>query len=367
MSVTIPLFHAHPGLNATLPYVALGELPTPIERLECLGQVLDGGRLYVKRDDLSGVAYGGNKVRKLEFLLGRALAEGRKAVLTFGCAGSNHALATAIYARKAGLDAISILLPQPNAHTVRRNLLAGFQAGAELYHYLDGKRAGLGTLHQLRRRRLSDGRYPCVIAPGGSSPLGALGFVNAAFELKAQIDAGEMPEPEVIYAASGTMGTVVGLCLGLDAAGLRTRVIAVRVTTPPYTSMEKARRLFEETLAMLQQADPDFPSMTFPEQRFCLRDEFLGERYALYTDASVRAKKQAQDTERLTLEGTYTGKAMACLLSDAASGALRDKTVLFWNTYNSRPFNPAIEALDYHALPEDFHHYFEEDVQPLDR
>jgi 1-aminocyclopropane-1-carboxylate deaminase/D-cysteine desulfhydrase-like pyridoxal-dependent ACC family enzyme len=367
VSVSIPLFSAYPGLKDALPYMPLGNLPTPIDRLYELESVLHGGSLYVKRDDLSGHIYGGNKVRKLEFLLGRACASARKAVLTFGCAGSNHALATAIYARQAGLDAISILLPQPNARTVRRNLMAGWHAGADLHHYLDGKSAALGTLHQLRRRRLSDGRYPEVIAPGGSSPLGALGFVNAAFELKAQIGVGEMPEPDLIYVASGTMGTVVGLTLGLEAAGLKSRIVAVRVTSPPYTSLEKAHRLFDKTNALLQKADPSFPILTFPEQRFCLRDEFLGERYALYTKDSVQAKKQVNDTEGLNLEGTYTGKAMACLLADAAKGALQDKTVLFWNTYNSQPFDTAMDTLDYHALPEAFHHYFEEDVQPLDQ
>lgn len=128
----IPLFKQYPLLEDKLPYVALGDFPTPVEKLDRLGADIGVDHLYIKRDDLSGKVYGGNKVRKLEFLLGHALRTEVKTVLTFGFAGSNHAVATAIYAHHVGLKSISMLMPQPNAHYPRRNLLMGYYCGVGL-------------------------------------------------------------------------------------------------------------------------------------------------------------------------------------------------------------------------------------------
>ncbi|HNR30135.1 MAG TPA: pyridoxal-phosphate dependent enzyme [Candidatus Hydrogenedentes bacterium] len=361
------LFELYPGLRQSLPYVALADLPTPIEPLARLGAAIGAPNLYVKRDDLSASLYGGNKVRKLEFLLGRALRDGRKCVMTFGAAGSNHALATALYARQAGLRSISMLVPQPNARSVGRNLLLSHAAEAELHHHGGMVQVVLPSVYHYLRHGLRDGVLPMIIPPGGTTPLGMAGFVAAAFELKRQVDAGAMPAPDRLYAASGTMGTVIGLLLGLVAAGLDTRVVAVRVTQPQFTSMRKARRFFAATNRLLHRADPSFPLLPFPEDRLEMRHEFYGEAYGQYTEAGMRAVRMARETEDLKLEGTYTGKTFAAILVDAAAGRLRDRTALFWNTYNSRDFSRDITHLDYHALPRSVHRYFEESVQPLDR
>jgi len=119
----IPLFKQYPSLKEKLPYAQLGEFPTPILRLNQLGKEVGAEQLYIKNDGVSGLDYGGNKIRKLEFIMGEALRKNAKAVLTFGFAGSNHALATAVYAHKLGLQCISILLAQPNAQYLRKNLL----------------------------------------------------------------------------------------------------------------------------------------------------------------------------------------------------------------------------------------------------
>ena len=171
-----------------LPYVSLGEFPTPVQKLDQLGRQLGLDNLFIKRDDLSGKIYGGNKIRKLEFILGNALRTQVKEVLTFGAAGSNHALATAIYAKQLGLKSISMLVPQPNAQYVRRNLLMSYYCGAEL-HLLPNipfiaPLTNPAVLYQLLRHGLKRGQFPMVIPMGGSSPLGSVGFVNAAFELK---------------------------------------------------------------------------------------------------------------------------------------------------------------------------------------
>lgn len=362
----IPLFRRYPALQASLPHVSLATLPTPVESWDVLGAEAGIGALYVKRDDLSGEAYGGNKVRKLEFLLARAQVLGARAVLTFGAAGSNHALATAIYAQALGLEAISMMVPQQNAQNVQRNLLRGQAAGASLRLFGGRKLVSQGTVQEVVARFRSGAGRPFIIPAGGSAPLGVVGFVNAAFELAEQVEAGLVPEPDRIYVASGTMGTCVGLLLGLAAAGLKSEVVAVRVTTAPYTTPEKARRLFARTVGLLRQVDGTFPDVVFPESGFTLRDEFLGEGYARYTEGGAAAVKRAKVLEGAMLEGTYTGKALACLLADGASGVLENKNALFWNTYNGISQDKALKNVDYHQLPEGFHRYFTEPVQALD-
>lgn len=362
----LPLFQRYPRLGESMPHVALATLPTPVEPWFALGSACGIGELYVKRDDISGEAYGGNKVRKLEFLLGRALALGARSVLTFGAAGSNHALATAIYARQLGLEPISMMVPQQNARNVQHNLLRGYAAGASLRLHGGRKLVSQGTVAEVVSASRSGKGRPFIIPAGGSAPLGVLGFVNAAFEIRGQIAAGMLPEPDRIYVASGTMGTCAGLLLGLGLAGLKTRVVAVRVTTAPYTTPEKARKLYARTLGLMRRTDPTLPNIPFPEAQFSLRDEFLGEGYARYTAAGTAAIRAALAQEGVVLEGTYTGKALACLISDAGRGELSGQKVLFWNTYNGRSQENMLKKIDYHQLPEDFHRYFQEPVQTLD-
>jgi len=360
------LFTVYPALRGAMPPVDIAELPTPITPLLSLCDDAGAASVHVKRDDLTSAVYGGNKVRKLALLLGAARGRGARSVITFGGAGSNHALATALFAARLGLRCRSILGPQHNAHSVRRNLLAALCAGAVLCPC-----AWRDTARETRRRFFGaeeeDGVFPSVIPPGGSSPLGAVGFVDAAFELRDQVRAGVTPQPDCIYVASGTMGTCVGLLLGLAAAGLPTRVEAVRVTTAPYTGMTHARALFAACNRLLCAADPTFPEIAFPEGQLHIREEFFGGEYALYTDASAAAVRRARVAGYIRLEGTYTGKTFAALLHDAANGTLRGKNVLFWNTHNSRDIATLGAGTDWHDLPPALHRYFEEPVQPLDR
>jgi D-cysteine desulfhydrase len=328
-----------------------------VEELPRLGAALGVGRLYVKRDDLSGEAYGGNKVRKLEFLLAEAVRAGAKEVMTFGAAGSNHALATAVYAGQAGLRSISLLRPQPNARYVRKNLLLSRAVGAELHYYQDEEslRRGVEDLQRLHTEI------------SGASPLGTVGFVNAAFELREQVHAGFLPEPELLYVTLGSMGTATGLLLGLRAAGLRSRMNAVRVVAECIANRDAARDLFHRTNRLLHDSDPSFPLLDFPEEQCIIRDDFFGEKYALFTREGMEAVRRMQEAEGISLDGTYTGKTFAALMHDAGQGNLRNRTVLFWDTLNSRDFSEHIRNVDYHELPEELHGYFEEDVQPLDR
>jgi D-cysteine desulfhydrase len=369
----IPLFEQYPLLGEKLAYVALGEFPTPVQRIERLGAELGLNQLYAKRDDLSGRVYGGNKPRKLEFILGGALRCKAKEVITFGGAGSNHALATAIYARQVGLRSISMLVPQPNARYVGRNLLMGHYCGAELHvcgAEMESVRskplAYAAASYQLLRHRLREGRFPYFVPPGGSSVLGIIGFVNAALELGRQIADGEMPEPEYVYVASGTMGTAAGLALGLKAANAGGRVVSVAVCSDRFVNAGAMVKLINRTNSLLHSLDTSFPELGFSEKDVDIRHDHFGKQYAIFTDEGMEAVSLMRECEGIKLEGTYTGKALAALKHDAESGSLQDKAVLFWNTLNSRDFSEAISDLDYHDLPRRFHRYFEEEVQPLD-
>ncbi len=396
----IQLFREFPVLEKKLPHVALATLPTPVEKLTAVGNRINLPDLYIKRDDLSGKTYGGNKVRKLEFLLGEAFRKKSREVFTFGFAGSNHALATAIYAQRLRLQCTSLLLPQVNAHYVRRNLLAGFHYNARLcscknfahlfWVLLCKSLAGrikhgktsmriptggscpvgiLGNVNGAFESLLGiikHGKAPMLIPAGGSCPHGVIGYVNGAFELREQISAGRLPEPDRIYVPMGSMGTSTGLILGLKAAGLKSRVIPIRVIEKKIAGPKKMMRLARNTLSLLWKLDPSFPRVQLSKEDFVVRDDCLGPGYAQFTDQSVKAANLMKKETGITLNGTYSAKAFSALLKDARKQILSGKVVLFWNTYNSRDLSSVVKNLDYRELPQSFHHYFEEEVQPLD-
>ncbi|MFQ5477845.1 MAG: 1-aminocyclopropane-1-carboxylate deaminase/D-cysteine desulfhydrase [Candidatus Binatia bacterium] len=363
----IPLFKHFPVLAEKLPYLALGDFPTPVRKLGRLGSSIGAGALYLKHDGLSGKVYGGNKVRKLEFLLGKALRDGARELLTFGYAGSNHALATAIYAESLGLRTISMLLPQPNARYLRQNLLMSLRYDAGLHQHNGVNALVLASLVQLLSHRLRRGRWPRVIMPGGSSPWGTVGYVNAAYEVAEQVRGGELPEPQRIYVALGSMGTAVGLMLGLRAMGLSTSVVAVRIVDEATANPSRMVRLFRRTNGLLRSLDPSFPQVRLGVDEVEIRHGFFGERYGQFTEEGMEAVRRAYAEEGLKLEGTYTGKTLAALIDDAGRGTLAKGTTLFWNTYNARDLSEAAAGIDYRRLPVAFHRYFEQNPQLLDR
>lgn len=358
-----PLFEAFPTLGDRFPRVELADLPSPVSRVSELDAEAGGAEVWVKDDGRIGELYGGNKVRKLEFLLGRALRSKVPQVITFGAAGSNHALATALYARSVGLGAISMLIRQENAAYVRKNLLGQLAAGAALYHY--ETKAGLffGTFFRMNLEMVKTGRYPQIIPVGGSSPLGCAGFVNAAFELKNQVEAGALPCPDRIYVACGSMGTATGLAVGLAACGLDTRIVAVRVTPDSMVSTSKLKNLFERVAALCKQWDVDFPPVRFSEDRIQIHHGFYGEGYGVFTPEGMDAVEKLDAAAGIRLEGTYTGKTLAALLADCAEAKPASRPVLFWNTANQQDLAPLIQNLDYKKLPKNLHAYFTSPIQ----
>jgi len=324
------LFRSFPGLRAALPREELAALPTPVDEAPRLARALGLGRLFIKRDDLTSDLVGGGKVRKLEPLLARAKAGGHEGVVPFGGLGSNHALATALFAERVGLQATLLLLPQPSASRARQALLREHMAGATLRYMPDAKVA------QAEAKRLSAGGAPgpYVIPLGGSSRIGNVAFVSAAFELRHQIERGELPVPDRIYMAMGTMGSAVGLQIGLKAAGLPSVLVAVRASNPGTSSERRFEKMFERTAAYLRTLEPSFPELHYAAGDVRFVGDQLGGGYAMATAAGHAASSLFAQHASLELEPTYTSKAAAALVQDAP--ALEGETILYWYSYDPR-------------------------------
>jgi 1-aminocyclopropane-1-carboxylate deaminase/D-cysteine desulfhydrase-like pyridoxal-dependent ACC family enzyme len=368
-----PLFEAYPDLQQAIAHITLIDLPTPIRKLDRAGEFTGHKNLYVKQDNLCGFVqaqgvrnYGGNKPRKLEFLLADAVAHGAKTVLTWGCVASNHALATAWYAKKLGLECILMLRSQPNSYVVQKNLKLMHAMGAQMYFCLDKPMRAVGTAYACVRNKLDKGDFPYCIPTGGSVPLGAVGFVNAAFELKKQIQAGVMPEPDYIFVPCGSYGTTSGLLLGLHAAGLKSTLIPV--CTEPVNKSECINdviKLANETAALLHQADEKFPLYCFQPQDIDPVVEYAGEDYGQFSPEGVAAIKLMKNLEDITLDGTYTGKACAGMFAKLQT-LPKEANILFWNTYCAEEYRELVATVATEDLPVVLQRYFMEPVQALD-
>lgn len=358
--MTLPLFERFPG-TAHLPVAGIAALPTPLDPHPGIAASHGIAELAVKRDDLTSELYGGNKVRKLDFLLGQALAEERRSVITFGAYGSNHALATAVHARALGLETHAVLSPQEPGPYARATLLAHAALGTHLHLVdgWDGAREAVRVKHELAAR---DGIEPLVIPMGGTSSLGAVGYVNAAFELESQCrrtgtaTADTPCLPDLIYVAGGTLGTAVGLAIGLAALRASTEVVAVRVTPDQVANEAFAQRIATETVQLLRSLDPDFPALEFDDLAFELDHGHFEPGYGVVTP-QVRAAVDAAAAEGVRLETTYTGKAAVAMFAHARDGLLAHERVVFWNTYNSAPMPEAGPAS---VLPVALQHYIAE-------
>lgn len=350
---------AFPALAEALPYIALAELPTPLQAAPALGAQLGLGSLAVKRDDLTSPYYGGNKIRKLEYLLADALARGCDSVVTYGSVGSNHALATAVFAARLGLTAHAVLVDQPASPVVAQKLRYLLHVGAVI-HAAKSFSNSHQVFEQVRDSHPDGAHRVCEIPWGGSNWMGATGFVAAALELARQTTAAGGPAPEFIYVSGGTMGTVIGLALGLRAAGLATHIVAPRAVPSGAGAESRLAELVVESNRELHARDASFPLFDDPLANIELRPEFYGPGYAEATPEALEAVALMRDLQDVKLEITYTGKAFAGLVADARTGRLAGRRVVFWNTYNSAPYPPEIDGVDLAPLPAGFRHYLGE-------
>lgn len=341
-------------LGRSLPKTQLADLPTPVSRHALRLEVGDRN-ISIKHDESTGVLYGGNKLRKLEYVFSQVREKQCTRLATFGAVGSNSALAVALYARQAGLDCTCFLMHQAKTAQIPATLNRHIQNGTELIRFGGGYRKRVQTL-----RDNLWGRNAWVIPMGVSSWRGTIGFVAAGLELAQQIAAGEVSKPDRIYVGTGTMGTAVGLSLGLAAAGVDTEVHAVRVSDTVITNERAMDKLTRKTVTMMRRLDTAVPGDLASRSNVRLRNDFFGDGYAHTTPAAEDAIAFAREHLGITLEATYTGKAMAALLTDLRSPGGEALDILFWNTFCSMPAGvPAKRPLDESALPQEFLRYFE--------
>lgn len=355
------IFDAYPNLEQ-IPWMELGKFPTPVEKLRVLGDREGFPELYVKRDDRSSSVYGGNKVRKLEFVLADAEKKGRKLLITLGATGSNQVLATGIFGGRAGFKVMGIMMDQPNAEYVRSNLLLDNHFGVDI-RYTPNMAVELLSLAYQYAKNFLTGNKPYYVPAGASSPIGNLGFVNAAFELKNQVEEGLSPEPDYIVVTAGSLGTAAGLELGCRLKGMRTRVVGVRVGMPWYATAKRFAGMVNNICGFMRKNDPSVPDVRCTKDDIILLGEYMGEGYASFTERGVETIRKMKEMENISLDPTYTGKALGGGLDWLMKQGLQDKVVLFWNTYNSVDLRPLIVDADYRELPKAVHKYFETPTQ----
>ncbi len=305
-----------------------------MEALErALGAAAPAGGIWLKDDGRFAEPYGGNKPRKLEFILADAIARGRRAILTLGGTGTHHGLATAIYARLHGLRTVLLLVDQPDTPHARMQLERLRASGALLRFTRGPIRTALAIPWNLLRHAA----YFLWI--GGSSPLGTVGFVEAGLELGEQVARGELPEPSHVVCALSSGGTAAGLLVGLRLAGLRTRVVAVAVAEMKLVSARMVARLARRTARLLGRRGADLPAAARRYQASDLDVEhgFIGSTYGALLPAAEDAVAMCAAAESLRLDSIYTGKAMAALIARARAGGFGDGPVLYWHTYDSHP------------------------------
>ena len=314
---------------ARFPRVRFAHLPTPLEPMPNLTALLGGPQLYVKRDDCTGVATGGNKVRKLEFLIGDALARGADTLITHGAVQSNHVRQTAAAARRSGLKCAALLerrVPERDpGYEVTGNVLLDRLLGAELRFVApdtDMDAACAGLAEELHAR----GGKPYYIPGGGSNPVGALGYVNAALELLQQANDLGLRIDCVVH-GTGSTGTQAGLVCGLEGTNAGIDVLGISVRRPAAAQEEAVHELAATTA--------DYVGIRGGVARARVRanGDYVGPGYGIPTGATVEAIRLAALHEALLLDPVYSGKAMAGLIDLCRTGFFtRGQNIVFLHT-----------------------------------
>ena len=342
---SLALFEEFPKLHDALPWISLGHWPTPVVHAREFGRAKGLPNLYVKREDLSHPHGAGNKVRGLEFLLADAVRRGASLILTLSAAGSHHICKTAWHARQLGIDTIALVVDQPPAPYVATNLLLGASVGTK---YVPAKLVTIVprlVFELLRPSNQRGGRPPLYIPSGGTTPLACIGHVNAAFELRRQIDEGLMPEPDYIHVALGSLGTAAGLALGCQLAGIRSHIVGAVVSYRLYATRGRWARIARRTLRLMRAHDPDVPEVSIDKSRLHVIGSALGHGYACLSEPAMKLSRQFHESEGIELDSTYTSKTLHGAMQFIETHRLGDKVHLFWNTYHAIPPRPDLLAL----------------------
>ncbi|MDQ4075030.1 MAG: D-cysteine desulfhydrase family protein [Chloroflexota bacterium] len=321
-----------------LPRLPFAHLPTPLEEMPRLSEALGGPQLWIKRDDQTGLAMGGNKTRKLEFLIADALEQGATVVVTGGALQSNHCRQTAAAAGRAGLGCALVLGGEAPA-TPNGNLFLDQLLGAQI-HWSGPERRG-ERLQGIFRALQEKGERPYLIPYGGSNPIGATGYVLAMQELKEQLNERGL-EMDRIVVASSSGGTQAGMVVGAAAAGIDAEIIGIAIDKGEGADPHAVQlaRLATET------AEHIGLDRTFTPDDFSLDDNYLGGGYGIVGKLEREAIHLAARHEGLLLDPVYTGRAMGGLVDLIRQGSIPpDETILFWHTGGTPALFAYVEEL----------------------
>jgi len=312
-----------------IPHLHFAHLPTPIEELPRLSATLGGPRLLVKRDDQTGLAFGGNKTRKLEFLVAEAREQGAKTLISGGALQSNHCRQTAAAAARYGFDCILVLngeMPdKPSA-----NLLLDKLFGAEIVTIADRNERDR-VLQETFDKAVADGRKPYLVPYGGSSPTGALGYAFAVEELMEQIkDFGSLRDfrsLDWIVFGTSSGGTHAGLVLGQRVFGIKGKVLGISIDESEDWLKSRVSELASDASEKLGERIEFTPAEVSANADYC------GAGYGVLTEAEREAVKLFATYEGLLLDPVYTGRAAAGMIDLIRKGYFKkEETVLFWHT-----------------------------------
>jgi len=303
----------------------LAHLPTPLEPLDRLSAALGGPHLWIKRDDQTGLAGGGNKTRKLELLIADALARRADQVLTVGAIQSNHCRQTAAAAARAGLDCLLVLRgAAPPCEQWTGNLLLNELLGARLVWAGDRDRETV--MEEAAQEERAVGRRPYLIPLGGSNVVGAAAYALAFDELWGQMQERGIAFDRIVFASSSG-GTQAGLVAGAAACGYQGQLLAISIDQTSADLKALVSPLAAEVCRHLEIASPP------PSRLVAVDDGYLGGGYAVMGDPEREAIRLLARTEGILLDPVYTGRAMAGLLDQIRQGVIGPgETVLFWHT-----------------------------------
>jgi len=325
-------------ITEPLPRVPLAQLPTPVARLTRLTSLMGGAELWIKRDDQTGLAFGGNKTRKLEFLVAEAEARGAQTLITRGALQSNHCRQTAAAAAARGLQSILVLRGDPPG-SVNGNLLLDHLLGAEIVWARD--RDPEVVLQETFARAEADARRPYLVPYGGSNALGAGAYAAALEEALAQC-----PSPEWMVFASSSGGTQAGLVAGARLLGYPGKILGISVDLPEAELRSKVAALATDVCARLGR-----PMAIRPDE-ILVEDRFAAPGYAVVTEVERKAISAFARQEGILLDPVYTGRAAGGMLALAREGRFRaGEKVLFWHTGGAPAVFAFAEALSQPDAP----------------
>ncbi len=313
-------------INFDLPRKQLGFFPTPVTELQRLSKTLGGPRIFIKRDDMTGLAFGGNKTRKLEYLIGDALSKGCDTIITGGAEQSNHCRQTAAACAVSGLEC-HLVLGGSDPDISKGNLLLDKLFNAKI-HWDEKYRKG-ENIPQISEELFQLGKKPYIIPYGGSNNIGVVGYIEAVNEIKTQLSEMNVKISHIVFASSSG-GTHAGLVLGKFVYEQKFDLIGIEIDKAEYEGLS-----YPDHLLKLANSSAELFGIEchFAKNDFILKDKYLGGGYGVVGELEKDAIKLLARTEGILVDPVYTGRTFGALVDIVKRGEFTSNdTILFWHT-----------------------------------